>query len=866
MSGEWTATYRLQLHAGFPLAAAAAVLPYLTRLGVSHVYLSPVLEAAKGSSHGYNVINPTRVSPELGGEAAWREFTAAARAEHLGVLLDVVPNHMAATAENPWWDDLLRHGPFSEHRGIFDVAAAEDKERWRLHVAPLGRRYGEVLEAGELTLELAESGPRVRYFENSWPLNPASWGRLAGGEPDPVFRHLEELGQRRTPGEAEKREYRAAATRAEEILRTVAGGALFRPAVARLEADPRHLHELLEMQFYALHHWKLEGERLNYRRFFDVAGLVGLRMEDEAVYEVTHRRIAQMVAAGEVDGLRVDHPDGLRDPEVYLARLRTMLPHGRVYVEKILDEEEVLRTDWPVDGTVGYDFLSRVNRLWMDGQKQDTLTAFYADFTKQSVNFPAVARDRKRQVIERTFAAELERLTDRALGLAEAGWKHRDLSRGQVREAIARVTTALPVYRTYRRAGAPLDPVDERLLTDALAAARIQAPGVAPAVFEFLGGVLLAAEPTAEEFAFLRRWQQLSPAVAAKGIEDTAFYVYDRLVSCNEVGASASALGIPSEKFHEFCHHLASRWPRGLLGTSTHDNKRSEDVRTRVSVLTEVADRWGEALHEWSALNAEAWQHRAPDRHAEHLLYQTLVGAWPLEEERCQAYMLKACREAKLRTSWHEPNAGYENALRDFVAGVYASEDFRRSLEKFLEPVLPAGRINSLAQVLIKLTAPGVPDFYQGTELWDLSLVDPDNRRPVDYAERRRLLGRVAGLGAGAVMREIDSGLPKLWLIARTLELRKRRPELFAGDYQPLVAQGARTSHLLAFRRGERLIVAVPRFTLTLAGDWRDTHLRLRSPGWRNYLTGAELPEDVAAPELFGEFPVALLVREGGEP
>lgn len=859
MSGEWIATYRLQLHAGFTLRAAATVLPYLAKLGVSHVYVSPVLQAATGSTHGYNVTDPTRVSDELGGEAAWQGFIAAARAQHLRVLMDIVPNHMAATAENPWWDDVLRHGPFSDFHEFFDIASPPG-EPWRVHLAPLGQRYGAAVEAGEFKLEFDRAGPRLRYFEHSWPLNPASWGRLAVGETDPVFARLEELGRVRNPDEAQLKEYREATRRAADLLaaaRREAGADAGQPA-----GDPAAMHDLLERQFYTLHHWKLEGEVINYRRFFDVGTLVGLRMEEEGVFTATHRRVEAMIRAGEIDGLRVDHPDGLRDPDAYLARLRTLLPAGRVLVEKILDEEELLRPDWPVDGTVGYDFLSRVNRLWMDGQKKDALTAFYSDFTKQSVNFPALVRERKRAVVERTFASELERLTDRALALAGVGWKHRDLSRPQVREAIARITTAIPVYRTYRRAEGAVDPADERLITDALAAARMLAPAIAPAVFDFLGSVLLAPTPTAEEFAFIRRWQQLCPAVAAKGVEDTTFYVYDRLVSCNEVGSPASTLGIPSEKFHEFCHHLAAHWPNNLLATSTHDNKRSEDVRTRISVLTEVADRWGEALHQWAEINAPSWQHRAPDRHAEYLLYQTMLGAWPLSEERCQAYMLKACREAKIKTSWHEPNPGYENSLKEFISGVYTSEDFLRSLGQFVGPLVRAGRINSLAQTLIKLTAPGVPDFYQGTELWDLSLVDPDNRRPVDYEARARLLERAAGLGVGAVMQEMDAGLPKLWLIARTLELRGQHPELFSGDYQPLVAQGAKTSHLLAYRRGERLVVAVPRFTLALGGDWRDTHLRLGGEGWMNHFTGARLPEDATATELFGDFPVALLVRE----
>lgn len=862
---DWIATYRLQLHAEFPFSAAARVLPYLAQLGISHVYLSPIFQARAGSLHGYDVVDPTKLNEQLGGEAGWREFIAAAREHQLRVLLDIVPNHMATSAENPWWDDLLAHGPFSEHAETFDVVPRAEDERWRLHFAPLGQRYGDALAAGELKLALdPQRGPRVSYYEHSWPLTPASFGALLGSGQDPVFEKLAALGRCKDPSAAERADYRDCARRAEEILHTAAGGALFHAAIEKVGANPERLHEILQQQFYALHHWKLEGELANYRRFFDVGGLVGVRMENERVFAAAHERLRAMIAAGELDGLRVDHPDGLCDPAAYLEKLRALLPEGRIYVEKILDEEERLRDGWPVDGTVGYDFLSRVNRLWMDNQKKDALTALYSDFTKQSVNFPVLARDKKRQIAERTFAGDVERLTERAIQLSHAHWRDRDLSRPQLREAIARLTTALPVYRTYRRDGQPLDDEDRRLLVDAIAAARVLPSDIAAPVWDFLEALLTAGSPTDEQAEFIRRWQQLSPAVAAKGIEDTTFYIYDRLVSCNEVGAPASSIGIPSEKFHEFCHHLAEHWPNNLLATSTHDNKRSEDVRTRISVLTEVADRWGEALHEWTTLTAPAWKNRTPDRHAEYLLYQTLVGAWPLSQERCWNYMLKACREAKIRTSWHEPSAGYEESLRDFIEGVYATPAVIESLEKFIAPLIPAGRINSLAQTLIKLTAPGVPDFYQGTELWDLSLVDPDNRRPVDYDARREALERCGALSARDAMAESEAGLPKLWLIARVLKLRAEQPAWFGRDavYRPLVAQGARTSHLLAYQRGERVIVAVPRFTLTLAGDWRDTHLRLPEGKWKNHLTGAALLDDAPAAELFGDFPVALLVRE----
>lgn len=839
MSADWIATYRLQLTAEFPLPRAAHILPYLASLGISHVYLSPVLQAAPGSSHGYDVTDPTRVSEQLGGEAAWRDFVGAARAQGLGILLDIVPNHMAAAPENPWWDDLLAHGPQSRFAEFFDITPRPEDERWLVHLCPLGRRYGEALEAGELKVIERDGTPRLAYFEHSWPLNPSTVGACLQANhnvspPSNVSNRLQ-AGSYAKPAESD---------------------------LAALNSDPERLHALLEQQHYRLHHWKLEGELTNFRRFFDVGRLAGVRQEVPAVFAATHARLRRMIAAGEIDGVRVDHPDGLRDPRAYLERLRALIPQGRIYVEKILDADEELRGDWPVEGTVGYDFLSHVNRLWMESHSIDALSAAYADFTKQSVNFPVVAREKQRLVADRTFFADLHRLAQHAARLADADWRHRDLSPRQLREALARLTTALPVYRTYRTRGA-FAVEDRRLLADSVAAARMVGSDVAPAVFDFLEGVLLEPEPSDAELDFIARWQQLCPPIAAKGIEDTTFYVYDRLVSANEVGSKPSLLGIASERFHEFCHHLGERWPHNLLATATHDNKRGEDVRARISVLTEVPDRWAEALHEWSQLNAPAWKNRTPDRHAEYLLYQTMIGAWPLSEARCWAYMQKACREAKIRTSWHEPNVGYEESIREFIAGLYASPEFIASLEKFIAPLIRAGRINSLAQTLIKMTAPGVPDFYQGTELWDLSLVDPDNRRAVDYEHRADLLARCAHFGARDLREHTDSGLPKLALIARTLRLRRERPELFArhARYRPLVAQGAKTSHLLAYQRGDGLIVAVPRFTLLLRGDWGDTHLQLPPGQWQNWLTHAWLAHDVGAAQLLAEFGVALLVR-----
>jgi (1->4)-alpha-D-glucan 1-alpha-D-glucosylmutase len=862
VNGAWTATYRLQVHAGFSLPAAEQTLDYLAALGVSHVYLSPCLQAAPGSAHGYDVTNPTKISDDLGGEAAWRSFVAAAHARRLKILLDVVPNHMATSETNPWWDDVLAHGPFSDYAGFFDFRCA-GRRRWRAQLSILGRPYGDALQAGEIKVEIRDARPRIRHFDHSLPLGPASWAALLddqGG--DPAFSRLEELLYA-TPDTSSMSEYRCQIGRAEKRLREAACRGVLPAAVERVNADPDRLDAVLERQFYSLHGWKLAGELTNYRRFFDVGTLVGMRTELPQVFDAMHGRVARMIADGDVDGLRVDHPDGLRDPLGYFARLRNMLPDGRIYAEKILENEEKLNADWPIDGSVGYDFLSKVNRLWMDDQRTDALTATYFDFTGHSVNFAALVREKKRGILESTFAADLERLTDSALAVAESRWQTRDLSRRQLREGLARLTTALPVYRTYRTAHSLHDET-RRLLSDTIQNALMNSPDIERAVFDFLLALLTRDDLSPAEDTFVESWQQLAPAVMAKGVEDTTFYCFDRLVSCNEVGAQASLIGISAEKFHEFCHHLSDHWPNSLLTTSTHDNKRSEDVRTRISVLSEIPERWGEALHQWSQLNAPAWQNRSPDRHAEYLLYQTLIGAWPIDRERCWQYMQKACREAKIATSWHEPNAAYEQSIRGFIDGLYDSPEFVASLERFIEPLIMPGRINSLAQTLIKMVGPGVPDFYQGTELWDLSLVDPDNRRPVDFVHRAALLESCGDLDAAAAIADWQSGLPKLWMVAAILKLRRKRYRDFQGQtrYQPLAATGAHLGRLLGYQRGDDVIVVVPRFTLTLEGRWGDTRLALPEGAWTNHFTRTPLRGEVAPEALFGNFPVALLLRD----
>lgn len=863
---------------------AQQALPYLADLGISHVYLSPCLQAVPGSPHGYDVTDPTRISEDLGGESAWGSFVECARSHELGILLDIVPNHMSASEHNPWWDHVLAHGPFSQYAGFFDFRN-RPQQPFRVHLCSLARPYGAALEAGEIKIEVRQGHPRVRHLETTWPLGPASWGvLLSDGESDGklppasgpaavnaprdsdaehCFREIERLQNIEEPGEKPRAEYARLAAQAEDILADAHRHGQLQRAVDRVQGDKKAIDDVLQRQFYLLHDWKLAGELTNYRRFFDVGSLCGIRTELPEVVAATHARVEEMIARGEIEGVRVDHPDGLREPLEYFKRLRNLLPRGRIYVEKILENDERLKEDWPIEGTVGYDFLAKVNRLWMDDQRIDVLTAAYSDFTGHSVNFAALVREKKRAIVESTFSADYEQLAEAALEIARSDRRTRDLSPSHLRESLARLIVALPVYRTYRTANTLHDD-DRRILTESIQSARIGSSEIVGAVFDFLADLFTKSRLNGAEADFIAKWQQLTPAVMAKGVEDTTFYCFDRLVSCNEVGSQASLVGISADKFHEFCHYLSDCRPNNLLATSTHDNKRSEDVRSRISILSEIPERWAEALHQWSQLNAAAWQNRAPDRHAEYLLYQTLIGAWPIDRERCWQYMLKACREAKINTSWQEPNSSYEESLRNFCDGVFQMPEFIASLERFVDPLILPGRINSLAQTLIKMVAPGVPDFYQGSELWDLSLVDPDNRRPVDFGLRARLMRRALTLSAADLAPEWDSGLPKLWMTVRILALRHERADDFSDQskYQPLVAQGSHLGRLLAFRRGENLIGVVPRFTMTLGGEWGDTRLPLPGGAWRNVFTEAVLQREVTPDALFNLFPVALLIRE----
>lgn len=841
----WIATYRLQLHREFPFAAAEEILPYLATLGISHVYLSPILQAVPGSQHGYDGTDPTRISEDMGGEEGWQKFHAAARAHGLGILMDIVPNHMAVTEHNPWWQDVLTHGPFSNYAEHFDLFGARQGDHWKLNLATLGASVDELRDAGKFELGLKGESPCLVCEGQSWPIAPHAWGRLIEAESSPaVFQSLRKLSLFSNPDSKQKAEWRALHHEAEAVLKKY-------PALQKLSRDEMTI--LVKEQFYALHHWKDAGKTLNYRRFFDVTSLIGLRVESEEVFDVAHSRIARLIQEDQIDGLRVDHPDGLRDPIAFSQRLRSLLPEGRIYIEKILQGEERLSSDWQVNGTVGYEFLARLNRLWLDEQKAASLSSVYQRFTGSISDHEAMVLEKKRQVIDMLFPRELDFLTSLAISNGD------DLNADNVRAAIKEITAQLPVYRTYRTPD-QLSEKDRTLIVQTLAKARRALPEVGSTIFELLATLLLeeSGDPAAQDF--VARWQQFTGPAAAKGVEDTVFYNDVRLLAENEVGADVSQHSISAEGFHEFCSQLNEDWPENQLITSTHDTKRGEDVRARLAVLSEIPEAWDEMLHEWSKENQAAWKGAEPDRNAEYFIYQTLIGAWPLERERCQAYFLKAIREAKHHTSWVEPCEAYEAAISSFIDALYENARFIEGLESFVGKIAEFGHLNTLAQTLIKLTAPGVPDVYQGCELPEFSLVDPDNRRAVNYQQRVEMLSQLATSTEAPDWRLPEA---KLWMIQRTLQLRRAKAECFASgtSYSPLSARGTRLRHLLAYARGEEVIVAVSRFSLSLNGDWKDTELPLPPGNWRDHFTGEVFSGDAPAAQLFTRFPVSLLVK-----
>jgi (1->4)-alpha-D-glucan 1-alpha-D-glucosylmutase len=962
------ATYRLQLGVNFTFRDARDLVPYLAELGVTDCYLSPILQPCAPDSHGYDVADHGQLNQALGGEPGYQALADALRARGMGQLVDIVPNHMGVSGHrNAWWQDVLENGAASRFAPFFDIDWDPPNPglRNRVLFPILEDHYGRVLENQELRLQYEDGAFLVRYRGAVFPISPCTYPQIltcrlpeletALGRDHPHLVELRSLiaDASRLPARTETEPARQTerARKTETLKRRLDMLTREAPVVKAFLEDTLwlfngtpgqpesfdRLDALLSAQAYRVAYWGVAGDEINYRRFFDVNDLAAIRMEEPAVFEAAHRLLLRLIGEGRITGLRIDHPDGLYAPAGYLGALRERcaraLSGGRdgrhfyVVVEKILMPGESLPDHWPVHGTTGYEFLNALNGLFVDPKGARALEQIYQRFTGMTARVGDVVHDAKRLVTDTTMASELNVLGRRLGRLAERRRESRDFTGRTLTEALREIVACFPVYRTYvGDDDGAVGERDRRHVEQAVAEAMRRSQTTSPSVFDFIGDLLCRTG----ELDFVRRVQQLTGPVAAKGVEDTAFYRYHPLLSLNEVGGAPDRLGTSVADFHRLNAERLARWPHSLSATSTHDTKRSEDVRARINALSEVPDEWRAHVRAWHRLNR---RHRtlidgrpAPDRNEEYFLYQTLVGAWPAEPvddaegaaftERIQGYMFKALREAKVHTSWVNPNPAYDAAIRRFVAAILdrsapprpapgplrrlvaaivaenGGNPFLADFRSFQGRIAVAGQYNSLAQTLLKLVAPGVPDIYQGTETWDLSLVDPDNRRPVDYEGlRARLAGIREALAEPAadtvelsrsLLTRKEDGRIKLYLTHRVLDYRRQHAVLFQeGAYLPLEARGPRREHVVAFgrqREPETVVAVAPRFLarLHLTGPpvgssvWGGTWLAIpeawASRAYRNVLTGEVVPvttregcPGLALDATLATLPVALL-------
>jgi (1->4)-alpha-D-glucan 1-alpha-D-glucosylmutase len=882
-------TYRLQLHKNFTFADASAVADYLWALGISHVYSSPYLQAAPGSMHGYDVVDHQKVNEELGGVEAHERFSIKLGENGLGQILDIVPNHMAIGRENRFWWDVLENGTASRYASFFDIDWNPQEERLRdkVLVPVLAEQYGRVLESGGIkvlrtgsrfvveaagqTLPVAPTSmpailSKAAVYANSDALSfaAASFGRL----PNPSFE------DRRTVLARHRDKVVIAGLMARLCAEEPGVCSAIDRAVQELNADHDALDDFLNQQNYRLAYWKTADQQLGYRRFFDVNNLIGLRMERAHVFEETHALILDWLRRGVLDGVRVDHPDGLRDPLEYFKRLREAAPSAWIIGEKILAANEYLREEWPIEGTSGYDFMNVVNGLLVSPQGMAELTTVYGEFTGQPTSFPQIAHEKKISVTQEALGSDVNRLTTIFVDICENHRNQRDATRADVRRAIRELAGCFSVYRTYVFPGAKDRPAeitdeDRYIIGKAISCARENRPDIDSGLFDFFEQILTLQIVGRQESEFVLRFQQFTSPVMAKGVEDTAFYCFNRLTSLCEVGGDPGRNGLSVEEFHQYQAKMQVTHPCTMTTLSTHDTKRSDDVRARLAVLSEIPHEYADALAGWAAMNEQYKTKSLPDRNSEYFLYQTLIGAWPIDAERTKAYMQKAMREAKQQTTWVANNKEYEDALNGFIDAILVDKAFIAELEALVARILLPGRINSLTQTLLKHTAPGVPDLYQGSELWDLSLVDPDNRRPVDYELRRKLLAELGGLTPERIVARMDEGMPKLHVIRTALWLRREHPDWFGpgSAYTPVAATGSKADHVVAYLRGDHVLTIGVRANVMRGNTWDETNLKLpsRSKGgrWCNRLTGESFKAGVVAVEkLIGSFPVALLTFE----
>jgi len=920
------ATYRLQFSPAFGFNQARQRLDYLEELGISDLYASPVFKARKGSTHGYDVVDHNALNPELGSGEEFSALTAEVRRRKMGWLQDIVPNHMAVDGDNRLLLDVLENGPASRNTRLFDIDWSQPygTRRPKVLLPLLGRFFGRTLEEGELHLEYGEQGFAIRYYQLRIPLRVDSYRetlesclrhlqrRLGEEHPDAVqLRSLiYMLGTLRFDTDQDIR-FEQTALLKKNLWNLHAKSAELRKTLRKVlkEFNGRkgrpesfnRLDSLLADQWFRLAFWKVATEEINYRRFFCINELISLRMEHPDAFALVHRLPLRLLGEERLSGLRVDHIDGLYDPHAYLEQLRALAPDAYLVVEKILAPHEDL-PEWPVQGTTGYDFLNVLNSVFCQRANEKAMTGIYARFVRQSPDLPEMVVEKKRLILDRHMAGDVANLVRRLRRLARRYRYGSDLTRHGLTRALSEIMVRLPVYRTYLAAG-EISQADLDRLGQALQQAQEENPGLVNEI-DFIGKVLRQdfdafLEPGVRSgwLRFVMRFQQFTGPLTAKGFEDTLLYVYNRLLSLNEVGGTPDRFGLEVEEFHNFCRQRRRDWPHSMNATSTHDTKRGEDVRARINVLSEIPQRWRQAVQEWSRLNRplkkSLGRRKVPDRNDEYFLYQTLVGAWPAMPEEVPAfgdrlcdYLVKAVREAKVHTAWIKPDQAYEEAFTAFARELLdPKHPFLEHFLPFQREIAFFGMLNSLAQTLVKITAPGIPDFYQGCELWDLNLVDPDNRRPVDFDWRSTALREVKkgfrrdpeGLPE-ELLDKWEDGRVKLFLICRALEVRRRFHVLFdEGDYRLITAEGARGDRILAFARTRGTSVAVtvvPRFPTALVeavrsplgpGVWGDTRLELPPAEWKEAITGRPLGrrDSVPVSEVLSGFPVALLVGKG---
>jgi (1->4)-alpha-D-glucan 1-alpha-D-glucosylmutase len=924
-----TSTYRLQFHKQFTFRHAIELVDYLWRLGISHVYASPILTARPGSTHGYDIVNHNEINPELGSPEDFEALVQALHTRGMGLILDIVPNHMGVGGkDNAWWLDTLEWGERSPHARFFDIDFKANRRglRGKVMVPFLGDQYGKVLESGQIALGFdVQSGTfSAWYHDHRLPIDPRDYCQIIGKAESlrapyrELFERFEALEQLDADvyeeGQALKRELcqRVQSDPALERHLTAAAQS-FQGTPGKLDTWIR-LHGLLENQSYRATHWRAAADEINYRRFFNINDLAGVRVELEDLFEETHRLVLDWVRHGKVQGLRIDHIDGLFDPKEYCERLqaRAGQPGQPAYIvlEKILAPHERLPVEWPISGTTGYDTLNTINGVFVDPAGERGIDRVYRHFTRRHASFDEVLVASKKLIMQFALASEMNVLANELHRLSSADLATRDFTLRSIRDAIEEVFAQMPVYRSYVTPTGSAEQ-DRRYIEWAIGRARKTSGAADTSVFDFLQGILTGAFASdsvfeaREVFRVAMRAQQISGPVMAKGMEDTAFYRYHRLISLNEVGGDPRRFGISLATFHRLNAERLEHWPNDMLAGSTHDTKRGEDARARINVLSELPMAWARQVRIWMRTNRSRrteveGAEPMPNPSDEYLYYQTLVGAWPLDlqpaneammsgfAERVAAFMRKAVREGKESSSWDNPNTVYEQALEQFVHDTLkpsATNPFPEQMAHWIDRIGRLGAINSLGQTLLRLTIPGVPDTYRGCEAWDNSLVDPDNRRPVDYAFRRQLLELAERVAQSrrdperrrGALRELTAhwrdGREKVYLIRSVLEFRRAHPLLFQrGSYLPLAASGVHAEHVCAFGRAfadQRAIVIVPRLLAALSkpearAQWADTALSLPFGNYRCLLSGATFEASAPIPldRLLDDLPVALLVAE----